>query len=103
MLNPDPKHPGTILADRFLEPARLAPTALAIEIRVPPSRMTETANGKRNVSLDTAFRLARFFGNRVEDWLMWQMEWEIAQARKAGIEARVNEDVRPRSARREAA
>lgn len=103
MMNPTPPHPGQILRDRFLEPARITPTALALELRVNPNRMTEMVNGRRNVTVETALRLARYFGNRPEEWMIWQMEWDFAQARAAGIGARVNDDVRPRAARREAA
>jgi len=103
MMNPTPPHPGQILRDRFLEPARITPTALALELRVNPNRMTEMVNGRRNVTVETALRLARYFGNRPEEWMEWQLAWDFAQARAAGINARVAEDVRPRSARREAA
>lgn len=99
MLNPNPQHPGRILAERFLSPLRLAASPLAVELRLQPNRMTELVAGKRNITVDTALRLARYFGNRPEEWMTWQMEWDIAQARKAGIEDRVKDDVRPRAAR----
>jgi len=102
MLRPHPDHPGKILADRFCAPARLAPSTLALDLRVPPNRLTRIVNGQRGITVDTALRLARYFGNRPEDWLTWQMEWELAEARDTGREHAISQEVRPRAARQAA-
>lgn len=99
MLNPNPPHPGQVIAERYLTPLRLTATALALDMRVNPNRMTEIVAGRRHITVDTALRLARYFGGRPEEWMAMQAEWEIAQARKTGVEARIFDDVRPRAAR----
>lgn len=103
MLNPNPPHPGQVIDERYLKPLRLTATALALHMRVNPNRMTEIVAGRRHITVDTALRLARYFGGRPEDWMAMQAEWEIAQARKTGVEARIFDDVRPRAARNLAA
>lgn len=103
MLNPNAPHPGQVIVERYLKPLRMTATGLAIELRVNPNRMTEIVAGRRHVTVDTALRLARYFGGRPEDWMAMQAEWEIAQARKTGVEARIIEDIRPRSSKEMAA
>ena len=36
---------------------------LALELRVPATRMTEIVHGRRGISADTALRLARYFNS----------------------------------------
>ncbi|MDO9081969.1 MAG: addiction module antidote protein, HigA family, partial [Humidesulfovibrio sp.] len=49
----------------------------------------------RDISVDTAARLARFFGTSPELWLNLQTHYDLDKARDAGLFARVEEDVRP--------
>jgi addiction module HigA family antidote len=37
---------------------------LALELRVPGTRMTEIVYGRRSITADTALRLARYFNPR---------------------------------------
>ena len=55
-----PVHPGKILKDE-LDARGLSINRLAIALRVPSGRLTYIVNGKRNISPDTALRLARYF------------------------------------------
>jgi plasmid maintenance system antidote protein VapI len=55
-----PVHPGRVLK-RELEARRLSANALAIALRTPSGRITDF-DGKRDVSPETAMRLARYFG-----------------------------------------
>jgi antitoxin HigA-1 len=77
----DPIHPGEILADE-LEEVGLNPRELATRIGVPSNRLYQIVNGKRNVTADTALRLARFFGTRPEFWLNLQYAYELDVARE---------------------
>ena len=57
-----PIHPGEVLQEEFLSPFGLTQYRVAIDIGVPPRRINEIVHGIRAVSVDTALRLARYFG-----------------------------------------
>jgi addiction module HigA family antidote len=48
-----PVHPGEILLEEFLNPMDISQNALALSIRVPPSRINDIVRGKRAVTADT--------------------------------------------------
>jgi addiction module HigA family antidote len=64
----EPIHPGEILREE-LAARGLTANALALKLRVPPSRLTEILNGKRGISPDTALRLSRSLGPSAPFWL----------------------------------
>ena len=57
-----PIHPGELLKEDFMEPLSLSANKLAQHLGVPTNRVTDIINGKRAITADTAFRLARCFG-----------------------------------------
>jgi antitoxin HigA-1 len=88
-----PIHPGEHLAD-ILKEAGLSANALALQIRVPANRITEMIKGKRNITADTALRLARFFGTSNEFWMNLQSKYDIDVAQDS-IAERIKLDVTP--------
>jgi antitoxin HigA-1 len=72
-----PIHPGEVLLEEFLKPLNLSQTKLAQDLRVPARRINEIVLGKRRLTLDTALRLARYFGNSVPFWLGLQMDYDL--------------------------
>jgi addiction module HigA family antidote len=90
-------HPGEILAEEFLKPLGLSATALALELRVPPNRLSEIVKKRRGVTADTAMRLARFFGTTPEFWLNAQTAYDLSKA-QAELGQKIARDVRPRAA-----
>lgn len=90
-------HPGEILAEEFLKPLGLSATALALELRVPPNRLSEIVKKRRAVTADTAMRLARFFGTTPEFWLNAQTAYDLSKA-QAELGQKIARDVRPRAA-----
>ncbi|MDL2284133.1 HigA family addiction module antidote protein [Oxalobacter sp. OttesenSCG-928-P03] len=76
-----PVHPGTVLRERFLQPAGLTSSALAIALQVPAPRINEIVRERRGVTADTALRLARYFGNAPEFWMGLQDEYDLAVSR----------------------
>lgn len=90
-------HPGEILAEEFLKPLGLSATALALELRVPPNRLSEIVKKRRAVTADTAMRLARFFGTTPEFWLNAQTGHDLSKA-QAELGSKIARDVRPRAA-----
>ena len=76
-----PIHPGEILADE-LEELGLSAKKLADVIEVPPNRLYQLLAGKRNVTADTALRLARYFGMSADFWMNLQSAYELDRARQ---------------------
>ena len=72
-------HPGEILADE-LEELNLTASELARLLHVPPNRITQILNGQRNITADTALRLARWLGTSPEFWLNLQKNYELRLA-----------------------
>jgi len=75
--------PGEMLAKEFLEPLGLSQNQLAMDIRVPATRIGDIVRGKRGITPDTALRLARFFGNSPEFWLNLQQLHDLSKAKLA--------------------
>ncbi len=73
-------HPGEVLREEFLIPFGMSARALARELDVPPNRVTSIVNEERDVTADTAIRLARFFGTSAEFWLGLQKDYDLAKA-----------------------
>jgi addiction module HigA family antidote len=73
-------HPGAYLKAEFLEPLGVSATALAIEIGVPPNRLTEMVSGRRNMTADTALRLANRLGTSPEFWMNLQSLHDLSKA-----------------------
>lgn len=76
-----PIHPGEILADE-LEETGLSAKKLAEVIEVPPNRLYQILAGRRNVTADTALRLAQYFGMSADFWMNLQSAYELDLARK---------------------
>ena len=65
-------HPGEILRDDFLQPMKISVYTLAQDIEMPRSRVNDIVLGRRGISADTAFRLARYFGTTPDFWINLQ-------------------------------
>ena len=90
-----PTHPGEVLLEDFLKPLNMSANALAMELRVPVSRIAEITKAQRAVSAETALRLARYFGTTAEFWIRLQGKYDLAIASdaKAGV---IERAIRPR-------
>ena len=77
-----PIHPGEILSDE-MEELNMSASALSAVLGVPPNRLYQIVAGKRNLTADTALRLARYFGTSPEFWMNLQSIYELDLARKA--------------------
>ena len=74
---------GEMLAEEFLKPLGLSQNRLAMNIRVPSTRIGEIVRGKRAITPGTALRLARFFDNSPEFWLNLQQMHDLTKAKLA--------------------
>ena len=75
-------HPGEILNEEFLKPMGITAYRLSKETNIPPTRVSQIIKKKRGISVDTALRFSRFFGNSVEFWVGIQAEFEIREKKK---------------------
>lgn len=73
--------PGEILREEFMKPLGLSGTALARELSVPANRINDIVRGRREISADTALRLARYFGTSARFWLNAQAAHALSKAR----------------------
>ncbi len=78
----NPIHPGEILKEDFMEPMALTAYALAKAIGVPQDRIGKIIHGKRNITADTAIRLADYFGNSAEFWMNLASHYELRVQRE---------------------
>ena len=90
-----PVHPGEILLEDFIKPLGLSQNALARGLGVPPVTIHKIVHGQRAVTTETAFRLARFFGNTPGFWVNLQTIYEIDKACAEALPERIAEQVRP--------
>jgi len=74
--------PGEILLDEFMKPLNLSSNALARAIGVTPARVNEIVNGRRGISANTAWRLARYFGTTPDVWMNLQQRFDLETARR---------------------
>ena len=83
-----PLHPGEMLREEFMKPLGLSANALAMELRVPVTRITKILRERRGITADTAIRLARYFNMTPEFWMRLQMDFDLeseADAAQAAI------------------
>ena len=74
--------PGEILEEEFLIPMGISPYKLAKDIKISATRVSEIIKGKRRITIDTALRLSKYFGNSVEFWVGIQADYEIRKTKK---------------------
>ena len=93
-----PLHPGEMLREDFMKPLGMSSNALAIELRVPVTRISEIVRERRGITADTALRLARYFSMSPEFWMRLQMDFDLESAVDAE-ETVIHEGIQPRATR----
>ncbi len=74
-------HPGEVLEEEFLRPLGVSQVAFARHIGVPLQRINEPVRGKRGVTPQTAWFLARALNTTPEFWLNLQTAHDLAKSR----------------------
>jgi addiction module HigA family antidote len=72
-----PIHPGEVLLEDFMKPLGLTQYRLAQDIGVAPIRISQIVHGGRSITVDTAMRLARYFGTSPAVWLRLQVRYDL--------------------------
>ncbi len=93
-----PVHPGEVLREDFMAPLRLSMNRLALDLRVPVTRIAEILRGQRRVTPETALRLARYFNTTALFWLNLQTTYDLQVTEDREL-TRVKRDVRPHEIR----
>ncbi len=87
-------HPGETILEDYLKPLAMSVNRLAMELRVPATRMSEIVNGRRGITADTALRLGRYFNTSAKFWLNLQASYDLAITAKSKLAA-IERDVHP--------
>jgi addiction module HigA family antidote len=91
---PKPVHPGEILREEFMKPLGLSMNRMALDLRVPLTRIADIFHERRGITADTALRLARYFKTAPTFWLNLQTRYDLEAM--GGSEAeRIARDVHP--------
>jgi addiction module HigA family antidote len=89
-----PVHPGEILLEEFMKPLGLSMNRMAMDSRVPVTRIADIVNERRGTTADTALRFARYFKNAPTFWMNLQTRYDLKVAEDR-IAAKVLRDVQP--------
>ncbi len=89
-----PVHPGEILREEFMKPLGLSMNRMAMDLRVPVTRIGDIVNERRGITADTALRFARYFKNAPSFWMNVQTRYDLEVATDK-IAEKVERDVRP--------
>ncbi len=68
-----------MLLEEFLVPLGISRSAFATRLGISLPRLNEVVRGKRQVTPDTALRLARVLGMSADFWLGLQQDWDLWQ------------------------
>jgi addiction module HigA family antidote len=92
-----PPHPGETIQEEFLVPLGMSVNALARELGIGTTRLSEIVRGRRGVTADTALRLARYFGTTPELWVNLQTFYELRMTQRRSGRT-IERQVKPRQA-----
>ena len=76
-----------------MKPPGLTQYRLAHDIGVTPIRISQIVNGQRAITVDTAMRLARYFGISAAVWLRLQVRYDLEVA-QGTLSDRINREVK---------
>ena len=91
-----PIHPGELLRDELNE-IGVSLNELGRALLVPMNRISAIVNGNRAITVDTAMRLARYFGTSPQYWLNLQSAYDLEVAEQE-IRPQIEKEVLPRTA-----
>lgn len=89
-----PVHPGEILLEEFLKPLKISQNRLGRDLGVPAQRINEIIRARRAITVDTALRLAKYFGTTPQFWLNLQAHYDLEMAVETRLVEKINREVR---------
>ncbi|MBP5749952.1 MAG: HigA family addiction module antidote protein [Firmicutes bacterium] len=72
---------GEVLLEEFMKPLGISAYRLAMDIRVPVSRIQDILHNRRKITADTSIRLAKYFGVSEAYFLNIQNDIDLRNAR----------------------
>ena len=72
-----------MLLEEFLEPAEMTQAELARRLGKTPAAVNELVKGKRGVSAEMAWLLAKELRTTPDFWMNLQTDWDLWHAREA--------------------
>src|SRR5579871_2667202 len=91
-----PIHPGEILREDFMVPLGISMNKLALDLRVPVTRIAEIVHERRGITPDTALRLGRYLNTSARFWMNLQTAYDLEVATDKFSRA-IEREVRPAS------
>jgi len=88
-----PIHPGEVLSEDFMKPLSISQYRLAKDMGVSQIRISQIIRGERSITVDTAMRLARYFGTSATVWLRLQVRYDVESA-QASLGPRIEQEVK---------
>ena len=76
------KTPGMLIKKRCLDHFGLSVTDAAEILKVTRENLSKILNGKFAISPEMAIRLEKVFGTDSKSWLLLQLEYDLALAKK---------------------
>lgn len=82
-------HPGAVVRQNCIEKNGLNVTDAARILGVDRQTLSNLLNGRSGISPEMAVRLEKAFGTPAREWLMRQLDYELAEVRKRASEIKV--------------
>ncbi|WP_097143355.1 HigA family addiction module antitoxin [Rhizobium subbaraonis] len=82
-------HPGSLVRKDCLDKHNLSVTEAARVLGVDRQTLSNLLNGRSGISPEMALRLEKAFGRSARDWLVQQLDHELAEVRRRADEIRV--------------
>jgi len=76
----NPCHPGEVLQELYLKPTGMSAIDLARCLNVTRTRIERLVRQETALSVDTAVRLAKFYGTSPEYWINLQRTLDLSKA-----------------------
>ncbi len=76
----NPFHPGEMLLEEFLVPAKMTQTVLAQKLGWTRARLNELIKGKRDITADSAIDLSLVLGTSAKLWMNLQATYDLDKA-----------------------
>jgi addiction module HigA family antidote len=75
-------HPGAVIRQKCLDPNKLSVTEAARILGVDRQTLSNLLNGRSGLSPEMAIRLEKAFGSTARQWLIYQLDFELAEVMK---------------------
>jgi addiction module HigA family antidote len=83
----NPAHPGTLIRDD-IEELRVTVAEAAVALGVTRQQLYRVIRGESGISPEMAVRLEKALGGSAEAWLRMQINYDLAQIRRIGIDVK---------------